>query len=107
MVSCDWGGLFQFQIKDDIKAARKDAPEAVTRPFATIFQREHPVPLAALLKDDIKRDTGRVYSNRQDHCQHAISGFFDFDREVAHKFINSFNESHLSISGQFQHVSGK
>jgi hypothetical protein len=31
---------FQFQIKDDIKAARKKATEALTRPSATLSQRE-------------------------------------------------------------------
>jgi hypothetical protein len=32
--------LFQFQIKDDIKAARKKATEALTRPSATLSQKE-------------------------------------------------------------------
>jgi hypothetical protein len=32
--------LFQFQIKDDIKAARKKATEALTRPSATLSRRE-------------------------------------------------------------------
>jgi hypothetical protein len=32
--------LFRFQIKDDIKAARIQATEALTRPLATLSQRE-------------------------------------------------------------------
>jgi hypothetical protein len=32
--------LFQFQIKDEIKAARIEATKALTRPLATLSQRE-------------------------------------------------------------------
>jgi hypothetical protein len=32
--------VFQFHIKDDIKAARKKATEALTRTSATLSQRE-------------------------------------------------------------------
>jgi len=32
--------LFQFQIKDEIKAARTEATKALTRPLATLSQRE-------------------------------------------------------------------